>query len=208
MTKSKKVNKTDNTHKQSNAAKIRTLLAEGKSVDQIVKKLKLARPYVYQVKWHWQKDAKQTDIPTLIEQRRKKASKEVEEYNEEQASMKAAQEAVNKLLRWSVPAEMAADEDKAAQQIGWHVAKDTQKDSKDMVNSPDHYTAGGIETIDFIEAKGLGYNLGNAVKYISRSPYKGKFLEDLKKAVWYLQREIAIEEKNEETLDSLFGSRS
>ena len=189
MTKSKKVNKTDNTHKQSNAAKIRTLLAEGKSVDQIVKKLKLARPYVYQVKWHWQKDAQMPEL-------------------KKKDSIVAAREAVNKLLRWSVPAEMAADEDKAAQQIGWHVAKDTQKDSKDMVNSPDHYTAGGIETIDFIEAKGLGYNLGNAVKYISRSPYKGKFLEDLKKAVWYLQREIAIEEKNEETLDSLFGSRS
>lgn len=203
MTKSKKVNKTDNTHKQSNAAKIRTLLAEGKSVDEIVKKLKLARPYVYQVKWHWQKDAQ---MPELKKQGVKYGKPT--EATEEKDSIEAAREAVNKLLRWSVPAEMAADEDKSAQQIGWHVAKDTQKDSKDMVNSPDHYTAGGIETIDFIEAKGLGYNLGNAVKYISRAPYKGKFLEDLKKAVWYLQREIAIEEKNEETLDSLFGSRS
>ena len=60
----------------------------------------------------------------------------------------------------------------------------------DMVNSPNHYTVGGIETIDFIEAKQLGYHLGNAVKYISRAPHKGREIEDLKKAVWYINREI------------------
>ena len=65
----------------------------------------------------------------------------------------------------------------------------------DNVNSPAHYKAGGIETIDFIEAKHLGYNLGNVVKYISRADYKGKNLEDLKKAEWYLKREITILEK-------------
>jgi len=60
----------------------------------------------------------------------------------------------------------------------------------DMVNSPPHYTAGGIETIDFIEAKELNYHLGNAVKYISRAMHKNNTLEDLKKAQWYLSREI------------------
>jgi hypothetical protein len=60
----------------------------------------------------------------------------------------------------------------------------------DMVNHPMHYTAGGIETIDFIEAKKLGYNLGNVVKYITRSDLKGDRLENLKKAQWYLNREI------------------
>ena len=64
----------------------------------------------------------------------------------------------------------------------------------DPVNHPDHYTDGGIETIDFIEAKKLPYHLGNAVKYISRSGKKGtdKTVEDLKKAVWYLQRYIML----------------
>jgi hypothetical protein len=61
----------------------------------------------------------------------------------------------------------------------------------DPVNHPAHYTAGGIETIDFIEAKRLGYNLGNVVKYITRSGLKGNQLEDLRKAQWYLSREIA-----------------
>ena len=62
--------------------------------------------------------------------------------------------------------------------------------STDMVNQPPHYTAGGIETIDFIEAKKLGYNLGNVIKYITRSDLKGDKLENLEKAQWYLNREI------------------
>jgi hypothetical protein len=62
----------------------------------------------------------------------------------------------------------------------------------DMVNSPPHYTAGGIETIDFIEAKELDYCLGNCVKYISRAGKKNdKKLEDLNKAMWYLKRAIS-----------------
>jgi hypothetical protein len=60
----------------------------------------------------------------------------------------------------------------------------------DNVNHPAHYRAGGIETIDFIEAKDLNYRLGNAVKYITRAKHKGNELEDLKKAQWYLNREI------------------
>ena len=60
----------------------------------------------------------------------------------------------------------------------------------DPVNHPSHYTTGGIETIDFIEAKSLNYNLGNAVKYITRADHKGNRLQDLQKAKWYLEREI------------------
>jgi hypothetical protein len=60
----------------------------------------------------------------------------------------------------------------------------------DPVNHPSHYTQGGIETIDFIEAKNLNYNLGNAVKYITRADHKGNRLQDLQKAKWYLEREI------------------
>ena len=60
----------------------------------------------------------------------------------------------------------------------------------DNVNHPPHYTRGGIETIDFIEAKELNWCLGNVVKYVSRAGHKGDKLEDLKKAAWYLRREI------------------
>jgi hypothetical protein len=61
----------------------------------------------------------------------------------------------------------------------------------DPVNHPAHYKVGGIETIDFIEAKRLNYNMGNAVKYITRADHKGYRKQDLEKAIWYLQRELS-----------------
>ena len=69
--------------------------------------------------------------------------------------------------------------------------KELNSPNSDNVNHPPHYTVGGIETIDFIEAKSLGYNLGNVIKYVTRADYKGNKLEDLKKALWYLNREIS-----------------
>jgi flavin-binding protein dodecin len=60
----------------------------------------------------------------------------------------------------------------------------------DPVNHPAHYKIGGIETIDFIEAKRLNYNMGNAVKYITRADHKGNRKQDLEKALWYIQREL------------------
>ena len=62
----------------------------------------------------------------------------------------------------------------------------------DPVNHPPHYTAGGIETLDFIEAKDLNFRLGNAVKYIARAGKKvgGDPVQDLEKAAFYLKREI------------------
>ena len=60
----------------------------------------------------------------------------------------------------------------------------------DPVNHPAHYKVGGVETIDFIEAKNLNYNLGNVVKYLTRADHKGNRVQDLEKAMWYLKREI------------------
>ena len=60
----------------------------------------------------------------------------------------------------------------------------------DVVNKASHYNASGIEVIDAIEAWKLGFHLGNVVKYIARSDHKGKKVEDLKKAAYYLNREI------------------
>jgi hypothetical protein len=70
------------------------------------------------------------------------------------------------------------------------VTSNTPIPQVDMVNSPAHYKVGGIETIDFIEAKGLSYNLGNVVKYVTRAGHKGDRKQDLEKARWYLTREI------------------
>lgn len=61
----------------------------------------------------------------------------------------------------------------------------------DPVNSPSHYTAGGIETIDYLRAKLTpeefrGMCRGNALKYVSRAPLKANFRQDIEKAIWYL----------------------
>ena len=69
--------------------------------------------------------------------------------------------------------------------------KELNSPNSDNVNHPPHYKIGGIETIDFIEAKSLNYNLGNVVKYLTRADHKGNKLEDLKKAQWYLNREVS-----------------
>ncbi len=60
----------------------------------------------------------------------------------------------------------------------------------DNVNHPRHYTEhpSGVECIQITEH--MGFNLGNAVKYIWRADLKGNQVEDLKKAVWYINREI------------------
>ena len=55
-------------------------------------------------------------------------------------------------------------------------ARMTVSATPDLVNNPAHYTTGGIETIDFIEAKKLNYNLGNVIKYLTRADYKGNNL--------------------------------
>ena len=61
----------------------------------------------------------------------------------------------------------------------------------DPVNHPPHYKAGGIEVIDFIEAKDLNFRLANVVKYVSRAGKKNSDpVQDLEKAAWYLKREI------------------
>lgn len=64
--------------------------------------------------------------------------------------------------------------------------------AEEMVDHPAHY--GGAddpyEAVKVIEAWKLNFNLGNCAKYIRRSPKKGNRLEDLKKARWYLDREI------------------
>lgn len=65
----------------------------------------------------------------------------------------------------------------------------------ERVNHPAHYAGGGLEVIDAIEAWGLGFHLGNVVKYVARCDSKGDALEDLRKARWYLDREIERREQ-------------
>lgn len=64
---------------------------------------------------------------------------------------------------------------------------------EDMVNLPPHYRTGGIEAIDYLQAKltpdqFTGFCLGNALKYLSRAGKKGDFKTDVAKARWYLNK--------------------
>jgi hypothetical protein len=68
----------------------------------------------------------------------------------------------------------------------------------DKVNHPEHYTHGGIETIDYLQAKMTqeqfeGYLVGNILKYVSRYPHKNG-IEDLRKAQWYLNKLVVVKE--------------
>jgi len=70
-------------------------------------------------------------------------------------------------------------------------------EEEDAVNSPDHYNTGNIECIDAIEESMSsvafkGYLKGNCMKYLWRYDYKGKQVEDLEKAGWYLRRLTAV----------------
>ena len=71
-------------------------------------------------------------------------------------------------------------------------------EKSDMVNHPAHYNKHprGIEVIDFVEH--MDFCTGNAIKYLCRAEHKGNELEDLRKAIWYIQRKIdTLENKNE-----------
>ncbi len=71
-------------------------------------------------------------------------------------------------------------------------ASNGSSSKSDPVNHPAHYTShpSGIETIEI--TRHLSFNLGNSIKYILRSPYKGRAIEDLQKAVWYLNDQIRL----------------
>jgi hypothetical protein len=63
------------------------------------------------------------------------------------------------------------------------------------IDHPSHYNQGKIEVIDAIEDWRLGFHEGNIVKYVARSSYKGNRLQDLEKALWYLERLIDLEKR-------------
>ena len=70
------------------------------------------------------------------------------------------------------------------------IPKKPKKKDVDMVNHPPHYTShpSGVECIQITEH--MGFNLGNALKYIWRADLKGSAVEDLEKAVFYINREL------------------
>lgn len=149
--------------------KIRRLIKKGKTAKEIAAKLKTEPNRVHTVKWLDKKKnqvtPEQSPDPAVREAERQYVKK-----------VNAAYKTKKVLVQ---PDHL----DKAVALI---------KTQTDLVNHPPHYKSGGIETIDFIEAKDLNYRLGNVVKYVSRAGRKNSDpVQDLEKAAWYLQREIA-----------------
>ena len=80
-----------------------------------------------------------------------------------------------------------------AEEEAAHTSWDLEAEQEDMVGAPKHYNSGNIECIDAIEESMSshafkGYLKGNCMKYLWRYDYKGKQVEDLQKAGWYLRR--------------------
>jgi len=74
---------------------------------------------------------------------------------------------------------------------GWIQHSDDTVTKLEQVNHPKHYTShpSGVECIQITEH--MGFNLGNAIKYVWRADEKNDAIEDLRKAIWYIQREIS-----------------
>lgn len=77
------------------------------------------------------------------------------------------------------------------------ILNETMCEKHHPVKNPKHYKGNKFEVIDIIEDFNLGFNLGNAIKYIMRAGKKDSKKQDLQKAIWYIQREI--DKSNEQT---------
>lgn len=137
----------------------------------VAEKFKRSLSYVYVIKTRIRKE--------LAEQAKKNKSSTIEELMPKTIADRM------KVLRT-----VKAYEEKLKEYTKPLTKSSIREEVVDNVNHPPHYKVGGIETIDFIEAKNLNYNLGNAVKYITRADHKGNRNEDLQKALWYLNREV------------------
>lgn len=102
-----------------------------------------------------------------------------------------------------LPVTEEEEEEWVRREMGWQGGTITFREAgvkQDNVNSPAHYTTGGIETIDYIKAKlgvegTINYCMGNVMKYTSRWQDKNG-IEDLKKAQWYLNYAINLMKEN------------
>jgi len=164
--------------KATKSAQIRDYVAsnpKAKSAD-VAKAVGVKPAYVATVLWNAKKKAK-------VAKKAKKATLTLPKPKWEQLGLFSSNKSLGQLA-YEAGVGMAKARMEGQRQIEMFEPK------ADPVNNPAHYTVGGIETIDFIEAKKLGYNLGNVIKYLTRADHKGNKMEDLRKAQWYLTREI------------------
>jgi DNA-binding CsgD family transcriptional regulator len=159
---------------------------------EIAEAMGVNRQYIYTVMYKVKakagvKKGKKLGRPRKVTEASENLKRLVDEYKQAKATKKAEVD-LSPALKFL---------DGRAQAKGWKTVSITSTNAPiqgelfDAVNHPAHYKVGGIETIDFIEAKKLNYNIGNVVKYITRADHKGNRKQDLEKALWYLNREIS-----------------
>jgi len=185
--------------KLSRAEKIRRYLTANPNmpIKDVAKKFDTTYQIVYMVRKAMPKKVTLTATEAMLA---KKIGVTTEEYAKEKVKLKGRKPRSKPVETLPIP------EAKDGYEYRWVNTNALSEDAKDAlasklitmeepvndpVNNPYHYTVGGIDTIDFIEAKGLSYHLGNAIKYISRSYHKGNRRQDLEKAVWYINRELS-----------------
>jgi len=174
-------------HTKSKAQEIRSYVAANPNAKpkDIAKAIGVGIQYVYTVMWNMKKKAAKKRITITATQvaLAKKAGVPVIEYAKSLMELKK-----KKLGRPRKVVEVSPSLRELNEEYKNKI--EMFEPTPDPVNHPSHYKVGGIETIDFIEAKKLNYNIGNVVKYLTRADHKGNKLEDLRKAQWYLTREI------------------
>lgn len=195
--------------KQTKTQRINALLAARPelTIKEVAKKLGVTPNLVHQVRWKAKQNSEFVN-KVFTKAGLKKPSKIIEAVKETKAAMDALEKPKRKrritrkrLLKELQPGLDALFGLQYKKTVNFAQKKDgtivdLDEGGKvisppDLVNHPPHYKAGGVETIDFIEAKDLNYRLGNVVKYVSRAGKKDSDpVQDLQKAAWYLQREI------------------
>ena len=188
--------------KRTKREKVIRLMAEQPNLTpkQIAEKLNVKPQYVHTIKWQTKKDS--DFVSKVVEKAGLKKPMPEESKNPlqreiERLTVKKANTIYKKPSH--ISAEFLAEAEKGWNSLMAVRNKLSQNQPADLVNKPPHYTAGGIDFLDYAEAKGLTENayLFNVVKYVSRAGKKvgSDPLEDLKKAEFYLKREIAQRER-------------
>ncbi len=176
--------------KQSKTQRITAMLATNPELTpkEIAKRLKVSTNLVHQVKWQTKKNSEfVNNVFTKVGLKKGKTSKNYTSNLTKAIKNTTAQFAA--LAKRPTKLLIQPDQIDDALTI-------LNAQQSDPVNHPAHYKAGGIETIDFIEAKDLNYRLGNVIKYVSRAGKKDSNpVQDLEKAAWYLNREIEVRKR-------------
>jgi hypothetical protein len=200
------VNEAVNEKPVTQAERIRQFITEHPftKATTIAKKMGVDRQYVYTVMWNMKnktklaKKAKGLGKPMTLKEI-KAATKRVQDKFFPEPNWKTIEFGSSDIPFYedsvtdttpSRMAELAYEAGRAAYEESRPKLR-MEGDRGDAVNHPAHYKVGGIETIDFIEAKKLNYNIGNVVKYLTRADHKGNRKQDLEKAKWYLERELS-----------------